>query len=277
MSIYQRIPCAPLNKYISWLWYYSDFHPDHEREHVLPDGTFELVINLEDRPRKLFDRDNLNRHQSFRRGWMSGTHKGYLVIDALQDSSMIGAHFKPGGAGPFLGVPSGELGEQVVELDALWGNDAWDWRDRLLAATGSKAKFAVLEQLLLSCLAKERPGGEGRKKVNWAIAKLLGEPQVPCIGRIASELGLSHKHFISEFRREVGLTPKLFCRVRRFQQVLAQIHSRACVSWTDVAYNCGYFDQAHFINDFRLFAGVNPSTYLREQLDGAPNFIRADV
>jgi AraC-like DNA-binding protein len=90
-------------------------------------------------------------------------------------------------------------------------------------------------------------------------------------------LGLSHKHFISEFRREVGLTPKLFCRVRRFQQVLAQIHSRACVSWTDVAYNCGYFDQAHFINDFRLFAGVNPSTYLREQLDGAPNFIRADV
>jgi hypothetical protein len=96
MSIYRRIPAAPLDAYVSWLWYFHDYYPDHERQFVMPEGTFELIINLEDRPRKLFDRGDFNRYRSFRRGWISGTHRGYLVIDALSGSSMIGAHFKPG-------------------------------------------------------------------------------------------------------------------------------------------------------------------------------------
>jgi len=277
MSIYQSSPCAPLKEYISWLWYYTDFCPDHEREHVLPDGTFELVINLEDRPRKLFDRDNFGRHQSFKRGWISGTQNGYLIIDALQKSSMIGAHFKPGGAGPFLGVPAGELSSRVVELDALWGNQAWEWRERLLAVHGPQAKFAILEQLLLNRLTREKRHQHRPDEINWAVSRFIREPQVPSIGDTARDLGLSHKHFISEFRGQVGLTPKLFCRVRRFQHVLAQIHSCKSVVWADVACSCGYFDQSHFINDFVQFAGVNPSKYLVERLEGDPNYIRAPV
>jgi hypothetical protein len=53
MSLYRHIPRPPLDQHVAWLWYYADFKPGHDREHVLPDGTFDLIINLEDRPRKL--------------------------------------------------------------------------------------------------------------------------------------------------------------------------------------------------------------------------------
>ena len=143
MSLCQHIPAPPLNQYVAWLWFYCDYYPDHDRQFVLPDGTFELIINLEDRPRKLFNRDDFSRHRSFRRAWISGTQKQYLVIDALQGSSMIGAHFKPGGAAPLLGLPADELSDQVVELDALWGIDAVEWRERLLAAPSPQAKLSL--------------------------------------------------------------------------------------------------------------------------------------
>src|SRR5262249_39250867 len=128
---------------------------------------------------------------------------------------------------------------------------------------------------LLGRLSQWQPHAKNTAQVRWALSTFMREPQVPSISTLVDQLGISHKHFISRFRHEVGLTPKLFCRVRRFHQVLAQIKSRKNVVWTEVAYNCGYFDQAHFVNDFVAFAGINPSTYLHQQLEGDPKFIRA--
>jgi AraC-like DNA-binding protein len=277
MSIYRHIPRPPLGQHVECLWYYADFTPDHDREHVLPDGSFELIINLEERPRKLFDRKHASRFKTFKRGWMSGAHAEFLVIDALPVSSMIGAHFKPGGAARFLGLPAGELCRQVVELDALWGARAWEWRERLLAAPGAQAKFVVFEQMLLQRLAAAGAKSAGNKGVSWAIGQFVREPHLQSIAAVSHDLGVSHKQFIEQFRREVGLTPKLFCRIRRFQEVLSRIHSHKTVNWADVACSCGYFDQAHFVNDFLAFAGLNPSAYLDRRLDGYPNFVRAVV
>ena len=64
------------------------------------------------------------------------------------------------------------------------------------------------------------------------------------------------------FFDEVGLTPKQFFRVRRFQEVLALIEKRQQIEWANIALTCGYFDQSHFNHDFRAFSGLNPGTYL---------------
>ena len=119
MSVYRHIPGSPLNQYVDFCWYYVDLSPDHDREHVLPDGTFELIVNLQEIPRKLFHGANSATYDAFARGWISGAHSKFLVIDALPRSSMIGVHFKPGGAAAFLGVPGDELAGHVVELDAV--------------------------------------------------------------------------------------------------------------------------------------------------------------
>jgi AraC-like DNA-binding protein len=74
------------------------------------------------------------------------------------------------------------------------------------------------------------------------------------------------------FRNEVGLTPKLYCRIRRFQNVVAAIHKLREPDLAEMALCCGYFDQAHFIHDFRVFSGVSPSAYLKYRTS-SPNHV----
>jgi hypothetical protein len=135
MIFCRHIPKPPLAQHIAWLWFYEGLNPAHRREHVLPDGTFEFIVDLCHEPRKLFRRRPPRDYQSFRRGWLSGTHSEYIVIDALPNSSMIGAHFKPGGAAPFLGIPAQEVADAVVQMDEIWGQSALELREQLLAAS----------------------------------------------------------------------------------------------------------------------------------------------
>ncbi len=261
MILRRHVPAPPLSGFVDFFWFFEGWDGSHPMEHVLPDGAFELVINLREGPRKLFDRHDLSRCTSFRRGWISGAHSQYIVIDTMPGASMIGAHFKPGGAAPFLGFPAAEFQDRVVEFDAIWGSRAVELRDRLLAAPGPSAKFALLEMFLAAKLARRPANGVRRDGVAWATAQFCRQPEVQSIGAAARHLGMSHKHFIDQFRRQVGLAPKLFCRIRRFQGVLAQVNCGRPVDWAEVACECGYYDQAHFINDFHAFSGLNPSAY----------------
>jgi AraC-like DNA-binding protein len=86
------------------------------------------------------------------------------------------------------------------------------------------------------------------------------------VSTVVERIGMSPRRFLDVFRSEVGLSPKAFCRIRRFASVLRQIERTVDVDWVDVALSCGYFDQAHFNRDFRAFSGVTPSTYLRHHI-----------
>lgn len=272
MIFCRKIPDEPLARYVDWFWFFEGLDPAHRREHVLPDGTFELIIDLRDEPRRLFDREDARRDQVFRRGWISGAHSQYIVIDALPQSSMIGVHFKPGGAFPILGLPADQLRDRVVELDALCGAAAADLREQLLSASTPQLKFRVLELFLMRRLAAHRADPTQQQRIWWARDLFVQNAEDRNVRAVADRLGISHKHFIDQFRRHIGLTPKLFCRIQRFQQVLGEIAARRTVEWADVACSCGYFDQAHFVHDFRRFSGLNPSTYAAEQPED-PNFV----
>jgi len=261
MILRRHFPGPTVGRFVEFLWYYQDWAGSHPREHVLPDGAFELVINLREEPRKLFDRADSARYSSFRGGWLSGTHAQYIVIDALPGASMIGAHFKPGGAAPFLAPSAAEFQNQVVDMEAVWGTRVHPLRERLLAAPDPAAKFRHLEQFLASLLSVKRLDEKREAGMSWAIGQLSRQSGVQGIGGVAQRMNLSHKHFIAQFRDRVGLNPKLFCRIRRFQQVLAQINAQRAVNWAEVAYGCGYYDQSHLVNDFQAFAGLNPTAY----------------
>ena len=271
--IFRRyIPAEPLAAYVEWFWFFEDLYPPHRREHVLPDGSFELIIDLRDEPRRLFHRSDSARDQIFREAWMSGAQSRFITIDALPGSSMIGVHFKPGGASAVLGMPADELRDQVVELDAIWGSDASDLRDRLLVARTPEGKFRILEQSLRVRLGSRASHAMQERRICWARDRFVENGGCSDIASVVGQLGISHKHFIDQFRRQVGLTPKLFCRIQRFQRVLSEVTSRRSVDWADLACSCGYFDQAHFVHDFQEFSGLNPTTYAVAPPE-YPNFV----
>jgi hypothetical protein len=101
-----RIPGPPVNAYVEYLWALSD-RPAHTKERIVPSGTLELVINLSEDQLRIYDA----KHGSCRRlagKVVSGAYRGFFGIDTRAHASIIGAHFRPGGAAPFLGLPPGE-------------------------------------------------------------------------------------------------------------------------------------------------------------------------
>ena len=172
---------------------------------------------------------------------------------------MMGIHFKPGGAYPFFGFPIAELQNSVVELEAIWGSASIGLRDQLLERRDPMGKFRLLAQFLLNRARKPLPCS---RAVALALREFEAAPDAQTIRSVAERAGISHKHLIEQFSKWVGLTPKLYCRIRRFQRAVKAIEAHEMVEWADIACASGYYDQAHFIKDFQAFSGLNPSAYL---------------
>ncbi|HEY7840506.1 MAG TPA: helix-turn-helix domain-containing protein [Gammaproteobacteria bacterium] len=260
MLVSSRTPGFPLATHVESLWYYEDLETDHAKERMLPDGGMGLVIDLGDPPKKLYDRRDLRRYTHYRRCWVSGMQRSYIVIGAEPGSSMIGARFRPGGAAALFDFPLSELSDEVVELDLIWKNVILSLREQLQEASGGEAKLDLLERFLAGRL-QARPGPD--RAIHAALARLRSWPVLRLRG-LAAELGLSHKQLISRFAAGVGLTPKLVSRLFRFRRTLLAAHAAGDgpVDWVGLAQEHGYFDQAHLIHEFQEFAGVTPTAYV---------------
>ncbi|MEI3597879.1 MULTISPECIES: helix-turn-helix transcriptional regulator [unclassified Oceanobacillus] len=251
-------PHPPLSAYINIFWLYKGYHPPHKMERVLPDGSMELIINLKEDLINVYDQKNHEQFKSLRGSLISGPHSNFAVIDTACQASTIGVHFKPGGAFPFLNLPADELRNEHVSFEELWGTKATEMREQLLNTEMPLAKFQILEQYLMGVLTQ---ASLNHPAVVFALKKFQGFPHQWKIADVTEQIGLSSRRFIQVFKEEVGLTPKQFCRVQRFQNVLRLIEGGEPVDWTDIALICGYYDQAHFIHDFRSFSGFSPTTY----------------
>lgn len=271
MIFRQRQARPPLSRFIEFLWFYQDLEVNHTKEKLLPNGAIELIIDLSPSPKRLYDRHDLSRFICYRRAWISGIQRDYIVIGAERGSSMMGAHFRPGGAAPFFGFPISELTGSVVELDLIWKAELESLRDRLLEEPDPYHKFDVLETYLLS---KARGKLEADSVVDSALSALRQWPALP-IRELAARIGVSQKRMISGFDCRVGCTPKVISRIFRFQRALQHAYQGEAHDWAELALECGYYDQAHFIHEFRQFAGMTPADYARRRSD-YPDYIYLD-
>lgn len=253
------IPSPPLSNFVAMFWYYEGCVMPHAKERLLPTGTTELVISLNQERIVTYSGQQPDTPLFFRSGVICGPHSEFFLIDTAQEETVIGVHFKPGGAFPFFKLPSSELHNSHVSLDDLWGSIAADLREQVLEARTPEAKFQALERCLLAQLAKPLAY---HPAVAYALNEFHCVPHTRTIAEVTDQIGISARRFIQVFSEQVGLTPKLFCRVRRFQEVLQQVGMSNDVEWADVASSCGYFDQAHFIHDFQAFSGFTPTAWL---------------
>src|SRR5687767_12895452 len=106
-------PARPLGDFIERLWFCSDA-PPHPRERILPSGTIELVVNLRDDEIRIYDPSHSDRCRRFSGAVISGAYSRFFAIDPMVHASIIGVHFRPGGAFQFLGLPAGELADTHI-------------------------------------------------------------------------------------------------------------------------------------------------------------------
>ncbi len=232
----------PLSDDVVGLWCYGHYAQPHRRERLLPTGTMNLMVSID-----------AGGHAS---AIVSGARSSCFLLDTSKPFSVIAASFKAGGGFAFFGRPAGELQNLSVPLDALVGPEAGHLCERLLDARTTLARFRALEQFLFEHL-KGHPGRSAG--VCYALRAFHKSSRTPRIASVVDEIGWSATRFIATFRHEVGLAPKVYCRVARFRNVVARLHDIDEIDWSDVSLACGYFDQSHFVHDFKEFAGVTPS------------------
>lgn len=258
-------PGPPVSRYVDHLWFFEGHMPAHTREKLLPNGVMELVIDLHDGPNRLHSQGQGRLDQDYRGAWLSGMQTDFLVIGVVRGASMMGAHFRTLGARAFFRLPMEELAGKVVTLDDVVGPDARQLRQRLLESPTPQAKLQTLERFLALRLAGFDGDSPRRECLVSHLIERLRRPDGPLsVQQLAAESGVTRRHLVRLFRDQVGLAPKALARVLRFQSVIETVEARgaAAISWTGLAYNCGYYDQAHFAQEFRAFAGINPSAYL---------------
>jgi AraC-like DNA-binding protein len=257
------IPGPPLSDFVDMFWLYESGVAQHAKERVLPSGCAQLFVNLQEDRFRVYDPQDHDKCINFPGCLMSGPHSEFVVIDTANQASIIGIAFKPGGSFPFFNSPVSDLHNLQAPLELLWGRQAGYLREQLLEAKTSEARFRLLEQYLLAQAGwPGAPAFDRHPAVAFALKELRGSMRPRTVSEVTDQIGLSARRFIQVFSEEVGLTPKLYCRVRRLQEALGQVSKTRTVDWAALAARSGYFDQAHFIHDFRAFSGLNPTTYL---------------
>ena len=238
-------PGPALASYVEGLWYCDEYQTAHQHERVLPNGRFQIIIDLSAGP-----------------GAVVGLHSRSIVIEPTTIQTLIGVVFRPGGARGFFDVPASDFYNQVVPFDLTWGPKVVRLRDRLRDLP-VREKFDSLEAALLEALERSAEKRRGlHPSVRHALHEFRQSPHVRTVGDIGKEAGLSRRRFSQLFREQVGMTPKLYCRLIRFRQVVRHINAGGALDWADVAVAGGYYDQAHFAHEFREFAGLPPGRYL---------------
>jgi AraC-like DNA-binding protein len=191
---------------------------------------------------------------------VSGCYSEAFDIDTRAHSLVLGVHFKPGGAGSVFGVPTGELANEHVGLDDIWGASATELRERLCVAPSLQHRFELLEKFLVVRLP-DRQRRRSAVTVGLAQLELSGTE----VGHVAQDLGLSRRRFIEVFTEDVGMTPKRYSMVRRFQRALSLASRSSPAAWSQIALECGYFDQAHLCRDWSALTGMSPGQFLAQR------------
>lgn len=257
MRVLTRKPAAPLSAFIDYFWYFECSRPLNEKELTLPDGSIDIVIDLREERVRLADAKG--RQFILNNTLMCGPHSEHFVIEHTKQSASMGIHFKPGGAFPFVGLPLDELHNTLLSMDMIWGSKAADLREELLEERSIEGKFHTLEKRLRTMANRSLPS---HPAVKFALDKFADQTHFVDVSDVVERVGISHQRFIHIFKKETGFTPKRYMRIRRFQEVLLRLKKAKDVDWVDIAISCGYYDQAHFIKDFRAFSGLNPSSYM---------------
>lgn len=247
----------PLNRLIVCYWFISA-QAIPEQTKMLPDGYSDIMLNF---GQPYFIHTPGGRSEKATGHAFFGQRTNYVLLDQPGAVNMIGIRLRPGSEFVFSGMPGKQLLNQHVALskvipDAVSGIELLHENLALPAIE----KVPLVDALLLNLLRHHRAATD--EKTDLAVDYILKYKGNVRLEDVLDELQLSYKQAERAFQKHIGLSPKLFIRIHRFYNAFVQVRALEKANWMDVLTACGYYDQAHFIKDFRFFSGVSPAKQL---------------
>jgi AraC-like DNA-binding protein len=249
---WEKEPVGALRRHLSALWVWKGTAPPI-RHRVLPDGCIDIVFGAGGTAEG--DSQMLS---------VVGTMTRHIEVSRAELPLVLGARFRPAGAVPFLECSASEITDASVPLEDVWGKDANRLHERLAECVSISERLDILQGALLVRLAGAR---QEDTRMMYAARCIANDTTFSNLSDLAVDLGMSLRQFRRRFQAEVGIGPKRFSRIIRFQRLLETVLERGGL-WADLALEHGYFDQAHLIRDFKEFTGLGPTQYMATRSDG---------
>ncbi len=254
MIFQQHSPTFPLSNYVDSILYLNG----NNKGTGLPKTAMSIVFNLNDYF-KLFTDDSFSAFIDYKKYWVAGIQTRPNFVESYGQSEMIVIQFKTIGASFFLNQPLHFFTGNFVPLDEVFNREAEGTWMQLKESKTLEEKFIVAEKFLLRRMSNLSFSNLGL--INSINLHLKKNEQVS-IKNICGHYNISRKHLTHLFKTHAGVSPKLLSSLFRLQRTLYTLARFTPEKLTDLAYQEEYFDQAHFINDFKTFTGLKPTGYL---------------
>jgi AraC-like DNA-binding protein len=265
MVSYRQIqPAFPVSAFVQSYWLLEDNSPPQSSiQRIVPDGCPELILNL-GRP---FEGQKEGCWSSQPQFFFAGQITRPMFIRSNGAAKVLGVRFHPFGARRILKVPAHETTDLVLPLEDVAPELQRELR-RLNELDSITQQLAFVQQVLRESSLANQDG-----QVEAAVNRMIASPIVADLGQVAAFANLGLRQFQRRFKKEVGMSPKLFCRIQRFQRVFQALNVPQS-SWVDAAMHCGYYDQSHLIRDFKDFSAETPAELLVAESDLAVHFLQ---
>jgi len=264
-------PISELQPFVKCFWSLDDERSDDPvKQRVLPDGCMEMIFHYGDLYKQYFeDGSSIIQPRSFVFGQISK----YIEIAPTGISGIISARFLPDGLTPFLDLPVSALENKAVPIPEIFYEEGKKLEEDVIAANENETRIKLIENFLLSKLTELKTIDAITKSCVEVIFQSQGQIGVV---ELADKMNINCRNMERKFISLIGISPKQLARVARLQATIKMLEQKKFTNLTSLAYENGYYDQAHFIKDFKEFTGISPKSFFSDNLKLSSLFTAAD-
>jgi len=223
-------------------------------QRIIPNGFIELIFYLDKHP------EYIRNNSSFKSGSIiNGQQKGFYDIIVREKLNLVSIVFKPQGAKLFLNLPVSEIYDQSIPAALIFKNEINELQSKMQEAIGEHQRIKLIEIFLIDQLKKKKE--YEYQRISDSVNYINSSKGSITIEKLSDRACLSKKQFERSFTSFVGITPKKFLRTIRFQYTVYNQQIRNFKNLTELAFESGYYDQSHMINDFKELSGLTPKQY----------------
>jgi AraC-like DNA-binding protein len=260
MPVHFAKPSKTLAPYIKRYWAIENVLDEGEVcvQRIIPTGLTELMLYFTPRPKILTDNKDLSDNVA-----LHGHQNGFYDMELTGELSVFSIVFQPQGLMQFFNFPLSEIFNRNVSLKDINGQAGRDLEEKMNEATTFEQRVSIVETYLFDLLKNNFDKFEFRRinRVAELIKQTYGNINV---NQMASEACVSRKQFERIFAEHIGISPKQYLKIIRFQSAIFLKQKNNNLNMTELSYESGYFDQSHFINDFKSLSGLTPKQYFVE-------------
>ena len=236
------------------------------KQKIVPDGYTEIIFHLGD-PYRICLYDDWEQQSD---SLLAGQIRKHFFLENSGRSDIVGIKLKPTALTHLFGLDMHRFTDKVVDLSTASGTYFSEAPERLRKANDAREKVRFLNDQFKQLLS-EKPFGE--TAADRAIDIIFSKHGMLPVSAISQAAGIGERQLENLFKKYVGLSPKYFTRIIRFSYIFTLMEENNH-SWSGIAYDASFFDQSHFIRNFRDFTGENPSDYSFDEKNLANFFLQ---